>query len=45
MQYFNIKRAKAVTSKKHKNYMVKECRRNHLNKVIRKLTLNEVNFV
>ena len=45
MQYFNIRRAKAVNSKKQKTYLIKECRKFHLNKVIRQLTMNEVNFV
>lgn len=35
MQYFTIKRAKAVNSKKSKTFIVKECRKFHLNKVIR----------
>ena len=45
LQYFTLRRAKAVTSKKHKTYLVKECRKFHLNKVVRQLTMNEVAFV
>ncbi len=45
MQYFNIKKAKAVSNKKQKAFVIKECRKFHLNKVIRQLTLNEVGFV
>ena len=41
-QYFNIKKAKSVNNKKGTTYLVKECRKFHLNKVIRQLTLNEV---
>ena len=45
MQYFTMRKAKAVYSKKQKTYFVKECRKFHLNKIIRQLTMNEVQFV
>lgn len=35
LQYFTVKRAKMVNNKKSKTFMIKECRKFHLNKVIR----------
>ena len=44
-QYFNIKRAKAVATKKQKTFIVKQCKQHNLNNIVRQFTMNEVNFV
>jgi hypothetical protein len=45
LQYFTIRKAKYLNRPSNKTYLVKECKKFHLNKIIRQLTMNEVSFL